>query len=62
MFYHIPYDSTRIAEWYCSQPETSSEYAKMQWKKLIPVGYEQCARLLVKLVISQFKRYSRERL
>lgn len=46
MFYYRTYESANIAESYCSQPETGSEYAKTVWKKLIPVGYEQAKRLL----------------
>lgn len=46
MFYNSLYDSSRIAEWYCSQPETGSETAKATWQKLIPVGYQQADRLL----------------
>lgn len=46
MYYQTPYDSARIAEWYCSQPETGSDKAKRIWTKLIPVGYQQAQRLL----------------
>jgi hypothetical protein len=46
MYYHSPYNSQAIAEWYCSQPETGSEYAKSLWQRFIPIGYQQASRLL----------------
>lgn len=46
MYTSTPYESAKIAEWYVSQPETGSDTARRIWQEFIPVGYQQCSRLL----------------